>query len=144
MGGIDAWQRAQQPVLTEQAVAAYKGPVSLRFTAANHNAAGINLVTAVAGAAWDNLHVMETSSFDLLYLESDPRTKQPSACLCLKPHDYQDYAGVSADRLITAPCLSLIELDAEIRRLHAELEEIRALAKRRFYKAESSAAGGGA
>jgi len=86
---------------------------------------------------------METSSFDLLYLESDPRTKQPSACLYLKSHGRQDYAGVSADRLITSPCLSLIELDVEIRRLHAELDEIRAWAKRKFYKAEGSAAGGG-
>ena len=86
---------------------------------------------------------METSSFDLLYLENDPRTQQPSACLRLKFHGRQDYAGVSADTLITPPCLSFIELDAEIRRLHAELDEIRAQAKRKFYKAEAAAAGAG-
>ncbi len=94
---------------------------------------------------WDNAHVMEThvmetSSFDLLYLESDPSTQQPSACLCLKSHGRQDYAGVSAETLITAPCLSFIELDVEIRRLHAELDEIRVRAKRKFYKAEGAAA----
>lgn len=84
---------------------------------------------------------METSSFDLLYSDSDPSTKQPSACLYVKSHGHQDYAGASADRLITSPCLSFIELDAEIRRLHAELDEIRARAKKKFYKAEAAAAG---
>jgi hypothetical protein len=44
-----------------------------------------------------------------------------------------------ADKLISAPCLSFIELDAELRRLHAELDEIRARAKKRFYKAEAEA-----
>jgi hypothetical protein len=33
------------------------------------------------------------------------------------------------------------ELDAEIRRLHAELDEIRARAKKKFYRAQASAAG---
>jgi len=39
--------------------------------------------------------------------------------------------------------LSFIELDAELRRLHAELDEIRAQAKKKFYKAEAVAAGAG-
>jgi hypothetical protein len=42
--------------------------------------------------------------------------------------------------LITAPSLTFIELDCEIRRLHAELDEIRAQAKRKFYKAEAAVA----
>jgi hypothetical protein len=84
---------------------------------------------------------METSSLDLLYLDTDPRTGQRSACIYVKSGRRQDYAGVSAEALITSPCLSFIELDAEIRRLHAELEEIRARAKRKFYKAEATAAG---
>ena len=83
---------------------------------------------------------MQTSTFDLLYLEADPRTKQPSACIHLKAGGHEDYAGVSAERLIISPSLSFIELDAEIRRLHAELDEIRARAKRKFYKAEAAAA----
>lgn len=81
---------------------------------------------------------METATLDFLYLESDPRTKQPSACLCLKSCGREDYAGVPADRLLSSPCLSFIELDAEIRRLHAELDEIRARAKKKFYKAEAT------
>jgi hypothetical protein len=84
---------------------------------------------------------METSNLDFLYLENDPRTEQPSACIYLKPFSQQDYAGVNADRLVSAHCLSFLELDAEIRRLHAELDEIRARAKKKFYKAEAAVAG---
>ena len=51
---------------------------------------------------------METSSFDFAYLESDPRTQQPSACVYLKAAGAEDYAGVKADRLIAAQCLTLI------------------------------------
>ncbi len=84
---------------------------------------------------------MDTSSLDFVYLESDPRTQQPSACIYLKTAGAEDYAGVQADRLISIPCLSFIELDSEIRRLHAELDEVRARAKKKFYKAHSAAAG---
>jgi hypothetical protein len=85
--------------------------------------------------------MIETSSLDFAYLESDPRTQQPSACIFLKAAGSQDYAGVRADRLIGVPCLTFNELDAELRRLHAELDEIRARAKKKFYKAHSAAAG---
>jgi hypothetical protein len=84
---------------------------------------------------------METSSFDLLYLERDPSTKQPSACICVKANFRDDFVGVPGEKLITALCLSFIELDAEIRRLHAELDEIRSRAKKKFYRAQASTAG---
>jgi hypothetical protein len=84
---------------------------------------------------------METSSLDLVYLDKDPSTQQPSACVCVKSRTRRDYAVVKADRLITDQCLSFIELDAEIRRLHAELEEVRARAKKKFYKAHAAAVG---
>jgi hypothetical protein len=87
---------------------------------------------------------MEPSTLDFLYLEDDPRTNQPSACICVKSTARDDYAGVSAERLISAHCLSFIELDGEIRRLHAELDEIRARAKKKFYKAEAKAFAAGA
>jgi hypothetical protein len=80
---------------------------------------------------------MLLSSFDLLYLESNPSTQQPSACIYLKSEGNADFAP---ERMITAPGLSFIELDVEIRRLHAELDEIRARAKKKFYKAEAAAA----
>lgn len=84
---------------------------------------------------------METSSLDFVYLDSDQRTQQPSACIYLKTGGAEDYAGVKADRLVSMQCLTFIELDSEIRRLHAELDEIRARAKKKFYKAHSAAAG---
>lgn len=84
---------------------------------------------------------METATLDFLYLESDPKTKQPSACLYVKSCGREEYAGVQADRLLSSPCLSFIEFDAEIRRLHAELDEIRARAKKKFYRAEATEIG---
>jgi hypothetical protein len=84
---------------------------------------------------------MEMSSLDFVYLENDPRTKQPSACVYTKTIGNGDFGGIKASQLLTSPCLSFIELDAEIRRLHAELEEIRARAKKKFYKAHAAAAG---
>ena len=48
---------------------------------------------------------------------------------------------MKADRLISAPRLSFIELDAGIRRLRAELNEIRARAKKKFYETHAAAAG---
>ena len=85
--------------------------------------------------------MIETSSLDFVYLESDPRTQQPSACIYLKAGGQQDYAGIKADRLVSAHCLNFIELDAELRRLHAELDEVRARAKKKFYKTHAAAAG---
>jgi hypothetical protein len=79
---------------------------------------------------------MQTKNLDFLYLDKDPSTGQPSACIYMKLSGQQDFAGVSKARLISMPCLSFIEFDAELRRLHAELDEIRAQAKKKFYKAE--------
>ena len=100
--------------------------------------------TEKAGTFRGIILAMETKSLDFLYLESDPRTGQPSACICVKPTGTQDYAGVEAERLVSAHCMSFIELDAERRQLHAELDEIRARAKKKFYKAEAVAAAAGA
>lgn len=87
---------------------------------------------------------MQNLSFELSYLESDPRTQQPSACVYMKARGTQDYAGIAADKLVSAPCLTYVELDAELRRLYAELDEIRARAKKKFYKAEAMAMAAGA
>jgi hypothetical protein len=100
-----------------------------------------NLAGSLAANSWDNPRIMETSTLDLLYLERDPSTKHPSACVCVKENSRRDYGGVKGEKLITTPCLSFIELDAEIRRLHAELDEIRSRAKKKFYRAQASTAG---
>jgi hypothetical protein len=76
--------------------------------------------------------MLENSMFGLTYVESDS-THQPSASIYVKPAD-------GSAMLITAPGLTFIELDSEIRRLHAELDAIRAQAKKKFYKAEANAA----
>jgi hypothetical protein len=79
--------------------------------------------------------------FDLLCWEKDPSTKHPSARVYVKANCRKDYAGVKAAKLVISPCLSFIELDAEIRRRHAELEEIRCRAKKKFYKAKAASIG---
>jgi hypothetical protein len=80
----------------------------------------------------DNLQSPENVNLELLYLENDPRTNQPSACVCLKSRQ-------EVDRL-TLVCASFNELDAEIRRLHARLDELRYQARKKFYKAHAAAA----
>lgn len=62
-------------------------------------------------------------------------------CVYLKASGGQDYAGIKGEKLVTGRCLGFIELDAEIRRLQAELDEIRARAKKKFYRAERAAVG---
>ena len=84
---------------------------------------------------------METWTFDLVCLERDPSTELLSVCIYVKASAVNDYAGVTAEKLLTSRCLNFVELDAEIRRLHAELDEIRARAKKKFYRAESAAVG---
>jgi hypothetical protein len=95
----------------------------------------------VLAGTWHNAKIMDTANLDLAYLEIDPRTQSPSASVYVKAAGRSDYAGVKADRLIAAQCLTFIELDTEIRRLHAELDEIRAKARKKFYKAHAAAAG---
>ncbi|HLB91998.1 MAG TPA: hypothetical protein VJK27_06640 [Terriglobales bacterium] len=41
---------------------------------------------------------------------------------------------------LTTPCRTFNDLDSEIRRLHAQLEDIQVRAKKRFYKAQAAAA----
>jgi len=101
-------------------------------------------VIASRRIVWHNHGIMQTLSLELSYLESDPKTQQPSACVYLKARGTQDYAGIEAEKLVTAPCLTFVELDAEIRRLYAELDEIRARAKKKFYRAEAMAMAAGA
>jgi hypothetical protein len=78
------------------------------------------------------------SSIELVYLEDDPETGQPSACVYLKS-DVRDHA-FEAETLITSRCATFNELDFEIRRLQAQLDEIRSRAKKMFYKAQAVAA----
>ncbi len=74
---------------------------------------------------------------ELLYLEDDGETGQPSACVYLKSAS-EDRAG-DVENLLTSRCATFNELDFEIRRLQAQLDEIRSRAKKMFYKAHAVA-----
>jgi hypothetical protein len=87
--------------------------------------------------AQDNLQSSENVNLDLLYLEVDPSTNHPSACVGLRSSQ-PDHA-IKAE-MLTLACTSFNELDAEIRRLHAQLDEIRYQARKKFYQAHAAAA----
>jgi hypothetical protein len=70
---------------------------------------------------------------ELSYLDDDSETGQPSACVCLRSES-GEYAG-EEEALMTPRCATFNELDSEIRRLEAQLDEIRSRAKKMFYKA---------
>lgn len=82
--------------------------------------------------------VLREGQFELLYLENDPKSMLP--CACVRLSGVLNEAG-AAETLITGRCSSYNELDAEIRRLHAQLDEIRSQAKKKFYKAQALAVG---
>ena len=71
------------------------------------------------------------------YSEGDATTKQPFALI---------YTGREVENgrvprtSLTARCVSLNDLDAEIRKLQAQLEEFQSRAKKKFYQAQAAAA----
>jgi hypothetical protein len=75
---------------------------------------------------------------ELLYLEDDSAPEPPSACIYLKS-EIQGQA-FEAKSMMTSRCATFNELDAEIRRLEAKLDEIRSRAKKMFYKSQAIAA----
>ncbi len=83
-------------------------------------------------------HSLNAGDIGFLYLEDDPGTGEPSACIYLKsgPREH----GSEAEMLMTPRCATFNELDFEIRRLQAQLDEIRSRAKKMFYKAQAIAA----
>ena len=80
----------------------------------------------------------KAGDIELLYLEDNLETGQPSACVYLKI-DLRDHA-LDGQPLMTSRCATFNELDSEIRRLQAQLDEIRSRAKKMFYKAPVIAA----
>jgi hypothetical protein len=86
-------------------------------------------------------HVSEHWTLDLFYSDNDARTQQPRAFVYLK--DGRPVSGSEIpDKLITTRCANFNELDVEIRRLHAQLDEICLRAKKKFYQAYAAAANG--
>ena len=78
----------------------------------------------------------DISNLDLLYVEVEPKTQQPTVWVCLRS-ELQEARG----ELITSACTTFNEFDAEIRRLHAELDDIRYRARKKYYQAQAVAAG---
>jgi hypothetical protein len=76
------------------------------------------------------------ANFELVYVEVDPGKSQPAAWVSLtSEQSIQPTESTS----MTVRCVTFNELDAEIRRLHAQLDEIRARAKKKFYTAHAAA-----
>jgi hypothetical protein len=76
-------------------------------------------------------------NIELLYREDNLETGQPLACVYLKS-DLRDHA-FDGELLVTSGCTTFNELDSEIRRLQARLDEIRSRAKKMFYKTQEFA-----
>jgi hypothetical protein len=77
-------------------------------------------------------------NIELLYLEDDSAVEPPSACIYLNS-ELEDRV-FEAKSLMTSRCATFNELDSEIRRLEAKLDEIRSRAKKMFYKSQAVAA----
>lgn len=87
----------------------------------------------VLGHAEDGEHSPSGGNIELLYLDKDPGSGHPSACVYLKS-ERRDQV-FEAEELMTSRCGTFNDLDSEIRKLEAQLDEIRSRAKKMFYKA---------
>jgi hypothetical protein len=81
---------------------------------------------------------LEAGDLELFYSESDPKTNQPSAFVYL--NYLRSDAAAKLERPMTAVCTSFNEFDAEVRKLQAELDQIRSRARKKFYQAQATAA----
>jgi hypothetical protein len=95
-------------------------------------------VVVLPKAEGDNLAGRAAAGLELVYMESHSETKRPTAWVAVKG---EGGIRAAADQvMMTARCATFNELDAEVRKLHAQLDEIRARAKKRFYVAHAAAA----
>lgn len=86
---------------------------------------------------------MNTYTFDLLFLEhkKGELPGPPISHVYVKAHSKGGYSGVSKDLIvISADCVNVSEVEAEIDRLQVELEAVRDEARRRY--ASNKAKGG--
>jgi len=79
----------------------------------------------------------EIWDLELSYSENDGRTEHPSAFVFVQNTQAEDQGDRNRE-LITVRCVNFNELDSEIRRLHAKLDEICLRAKKKFYKARAA------
>jgi hypothetical protein len=76
------------------------------------------------------------SNLDMLWVEAAPESLQPVVCVCISGELQHDDS-----KLVTTACTTFNEFDAEVRRLHAQLDDIRYRARKKFYQAQVIAAG---
>ena len=72
---------------------------------------------------------------DLVYEELQPTMQQPSVQVSVRSESLRNQLN------LTNACTTFNQFDAEIRRLHAQLDEIRYRARKKFYEAQEMAAG---
>jgi hypothetical protein len=77
----------------------------------------------------------EIRDLELVYLDHEPRTQQAAACVSLGGESPRGRGQ------LTTACTTFNQFDAEIRRLHAQLDDIRYRARKKFYQAREIAAG---
>jgi hypothetical protein len=96
------------------------------------------VVACLPNGPQDDILSMEADNLELFYSENDPNTKQPSAFVYL--HSSRPDNASRPARPMTVVCTSFNEFDVEIRKLHAELDQIRSRARKKFHKAQAAAA----
>jgi hypothetical protein len=77
----------------------------------------------------------EAYDLDLVYRETEPGTLQGAACVSLRSKSLRDRIE------LTCACTTFNQFDAEVRRLQAQLDEIRYRARKNFYQAREIIAG---
>ena len=95
-------------------------------------------VTVIPKPAEETSSVWRSAVFDLVYLENDAETGRPAAWVSLTRE--RSARTPEAGIPMTARCSTFNELDAEIRKLHAQLDELRVRGKKKFYLAYAAAA----
>lgn len=78
-----------------------------------------------------------TYSLDLFFLpgKGEEYPVPPIAQIFIKTHTSGNYEGKAANlKFVTPQCVSLVEIEYEIKRLHEELDTILKRARRRFAK----------
>lgn len=93
---------------------------------------------ALAGARHEHDPVSandEICDLDLFYVDLDTETQRPSARVSLRRESTNDPGKLSNS------CSNFNDFDAEIRRLHSRLDDIRYRARKKFYQAQEIAAG---
>jgi hypothetical protein len=84
------------------------------------------------------MRAMETTNLDLVFVDNEAKTKGQLAHVRVKATLNKSHSSLKAEGLITSPCVSFREFDAEIRRLQTELEIIRAEARKKFSRAQAN------